>query len=79
MPFPYDKEKTKLIERLQKELPANVEAVWNENTLIFQRTNNKEIILNIQYGCPVYPSNEDAVFYVGRIKSILNQLENQSE
>lgn len=79
MPFKHDEEKTKLIVRLQNELPANIEAVWNENTLIFQRTNNKENLLNIQYGCPVYPSSEDADFYVGRIKSILKQLENQSE
>jgi hypothetical protein len=74
MPFPHDKEKTKLIERLQKELPPNVEFTWDAvlNTLTFQ-TSDKKLLLNIKYGCPEYPESNDADFYLRRIKSILSK------
>ena len=70
-----ENEKTKLSELLKKELPQSVEFLWDAKTgaLIFQKTDDKKLLFAITYGYPVYPSSDDADYYLRRIKSIISK------
>lgn len=61
-------EKTKLSERLKKELPPSVEFAWDERTgfLVFSKGDKS---LTIEYGYPPYPNSDDIVKLMPRIKS----------
>lgn len=68
MPFKHDEERVKLIERLKKELPQNLEFEWNATGALTISQDDKSLTLD--YTNPPYPkSDEDMKQLFTRIKS----------